>query len=284
MWSIKRFLKKSMKPTQSEVVETFKSSFESDNAIDMAIDVTDLAIDKFIDSDAINGVPVIGLLNASYKVYKNVQAYRLAKKVYLFLYHTNELKIEQKRQFVEDYIESNQEDGIDALLSVIDQLDNQNKVEILANLLKAKIEGKISIFEFNRLVSCLQRVPFSDINRLKDYMEDHYEPGVTEVLYAAGFLYLSHEDFENSTNEYKLNHNGVQLLKYGIGHEVEMPTDFKVKRLSFVTTEEVDDIIDEKIEGSKPRLEDETLIFPDGTKSGKNEDDGQFLYDLARGK
>lgn len=281
---IKRFSRKSKKPTHSEVVETFKSSFESDNAIDMAIDVTDLAIDKFIDSEAINGVPVVGLLNASYKIYKNVHAYRLAKKVYLFLYHTNALKLEQKRQFVEDYIESNKEDGIDALLSVIDQLDNQNKVVIMSNLLKAKIEEKITIFEFNRLVSCLQRVPFSDINKLKDYTEDYYEPGVAEVLYTAGFLYLSHEDFENCTNEYKLNHNGVLFLRFGIGYGVEMPTDFKVKRLSFVTTGEVDDIFDEKIEGSKPRLEDETLIFPDGTKSRKNEDDGQFLYDLARGK
>lgn len=265
-----RFLRKYKKLTHSEVVETFKSSFESDNAIDMAIDVTDLTIDKFIDSDAINGVPVIGLLNASYKVYKNVQAYRLAKKVYLFLYHTNMLKLEQKRQFVEDYIESNKEDGIDALLSVIDQLDNQNKVEIMANLLKAKIEEKITIFEFNRLVSCLQRVPFSDINKLKDYTEDYYEPDVAEVLYAAGFLYLSHEDFENGTNEYKLNHNGVLLLRFGIGHEVEMPTDFKVNRQPLATAEDIDDIFDEKIEGSKPRLEDETLILPDGTKSGKN--------------
>mgnify|MGYP007012515640 CR=1 FL=1 len=46
---------------------------------------------------------------------------------------------------------------------------------------------------------------------------DHnYEPGVTEVLYAAGVLYLSHEDFEEDTNKYKLNYNGAQLLKYGL--------------------------------------------------------------------
>ena len=280
MWSIRKLLGKNKASKHEEVVESFQNSFENDNAIDMAVDVVDLTIDKFVDSDAVNGVPVVGLLNASYKIYKNVQAYRLAKKIYLFLYHTNDIEAEKKRKFVEEYIESNQEDGIDALLTVIDQLDNQNKVAIMVRLLKAKIDNLINILEFNRIVACLQRIPFSDIPKLEDYLEDHYEPGVTEILNTAGVLYLSHEDFENNTNEYQLNYNGVLLLKYGLDKNVEIPKEFKIKRLSFVTEDEVDD----KIQASQPRFEDETLVFPDGTKSGKNEDDGQFLYDLARGK
>ncbi len=283
MRSFKRFWKKKQ-PKQEEVVESFQNSFENDNAIDMAVDVADLAIDKFVDSDAVNGVPVVGILNASYKIYKNVQTYRLAKKVYLFLYHTNEITVEKKRKFVEEYIESNQEDGIDALLTVIDQLDNQNKVAILARLLKAKIDGFITIHEFNRLVTCLQRIPFSDITKMKDYVEDYYEPGVTEILNTAGVLYLSCEDFDNNTNGYKLNYNGVLLLKYGLGYGVEIPSEYKIKRPSFVGAVDIDEIMDDKIKASQPRIEDKTLVFPDGTKFGKNEDDGQFLYDLARGK
>ena len=146
------------------------------------------------------------------------------------------------------------------------------------------MEEAITIQEFNRLVACLQRIPFSDIVRLRDYIDDYYEPGVTEILYAAGVLYLSHEDFEKGWNEYRLNHNGVLLLKYGLGDDIEIPKDYKIKRLTFVAAEELDEVVDKKIEKARPRLEDETLVFPDGTKSGKNEDDGQFLYDLARGK
>lgn len=146
------------------------------------------------------------------------------------------------------------------------------------------MNGEITIPEFNRAVVALERIPYTDIHNLKDYVEDHYEPGVTEILYAAGVLYLSHEDFENNTNEYKLNQNGVVLLKYGLEGDVEFPSDYKVKRLSFIKTEEIDDIMEGKIEDTRPRFEDGTLIFPDGTKSGKNEDDGQFLFDLSRGK
>lgn len=233
MFSIKRLFGRKKAPSQEDIVSSFQNSFECDNTVDMAVDVADVAVDKFIDSDAVNGVPVVALLNAVYKIYKNVQAYRLAKKVYLFLYHTNEIEVEKKRKFVEEYLESNQEDGIDALLTVIDQLDNQHKVGIMANLLKAKIDGQISIFEFNRLVSCLQRIPFSDISKLKNYVNDCFEPGETEVLYAAGVVYVSHEDSENRTNEYMLNLNGFQLLKYGLKEAVQIPTEYKIKRISF---------------------------------------------------
>lgn len=245
MWGIKLFSRK--KPNDSEVVESFQNSFESDNAIDMAIDVTDLTIDKFIDSDAVNGIPVVRLLNATYKVYKNVQAYRLAKKVYLFLYHTKDIGADKKREFISEYVESNNEEGIDALLSVIDLLDNQNKVKIMANLLNSKVEGSITIYEFNRLVTCLQRVPYSDIVKLKDYNKEYYEPGVAEVLYAAGILFISTEDFENSTNRYRLNYNGMLLLKYGLGADVEMPVEYKVNRPSFIPPEDIDVLFDPKL-------------------------------------
>lgn len=259
MWSIKRLFGRRKKVEHYEIVESFQNSFENDNTIDFVIDAADLAFDKFVDSDVVNGVPVVGMLNGVYKIYKNVQAYRLAKKVYLFLYHTKEIDAEKKRKFVEEYIESNQEDGIDALLSVIDQLDNQNKVGILTNLLKAKVDEVITIYEFNRLVACLQRIPYSDILKLKDYKDHHYEPGVTEVLYAAGVLYLSHEDFEEDTNKYKLNYNGAQLLKYGLEVDVVIPTDFKVKRKAVVKDSDIDEIKDNIIEEAKPKWEGDIL-------------------------
>ena len=259
MWSIKRLFGKRKKIERYEIVESFQNSFENDNTIDFVIDAADLAFDKFVDSDVVNGVPVVGMLNGVYKIYKNVQAYRLAKKVYLFLYHTKEIDAEKKSKFVEEYIESNQEDGIDALLSVIDQLDNQNKVGIMTNLLKAKVDEVITIYEFNRLVACLQRIPYSDILKLKDYKDHHYESGVTEVLYAAGVLYLSHEDFEEDTNKYKLNYNGAQLLKYGLEVDVVIPTDFKVKRKAVVKDSDIDEIKDNIIEEAKPKWEGDIL-------------------------
>ncbi len=259
MWSINRLFRRKKEVDRYEIVESFQNSFESDNTIDFVVDSADLAFDKFVDSDAVNGVPVVGMLNSVYKIYKNVQAYRLAKKIYRLLYHTREIKTEKKQKFVKEYIESNQEDGIDALLSVIDKLDNQHKVDIMAQLLKSKVEEDITINEFNRLVACLQRIPYSDVLKLKDYKDHYYEPGVTEVLYTAGVLYLSHEDFEENTNKYKLNYNGAQFLKYGLKEDVEIPADFKVKRKAVVIDSDIDEIKYNIIEEAKPKWESDIL-------------------------
>ena len=230
MCCFKSLFRKQKDPNPQDLVESFKISFEKENTIDLAVDVSDLVFDKLIDPEVLNSIPVVRLLYGIYKIYKDVHSYRLAKKIYRFLYDIREIGVDEKRKFIEDYIESNQEDGVDALLSVIDQLDNQNKVSIMASMLKAKIEDKNTIVEFNRLVACLQHIPYTDILRLKDYTEDHFEPGVTEILYAAGVLFLSDENFEECTSSYKLNYNGYLLLKYGLKEDVQLPKDYKVKK------------------------------------------------------
>ena len=101
--------------------------------------------------------------------------------------------------------------------------------------------------------------------------------GVTDILYTAGLLFLSHEDFENNTNEYKLNHNGNQLLKYGLKKDVQIPTEYKVKRLSVVTDDDIDEIMDEKIEEAKPKWEGKDGDVID-------EDFAQAERDRSRGK
>ena len=230
--------RKRKEPSQGEIVEAFQNSFESDNVVDMAIDVTDITIDKFIESDFINDIPVVNILNGAYKIYKNVQSYRLAKKVFLFLYHTNDIEVDKKKEFVKEFIESNQEEGVDVLLSVIDQLDNQNKVVIMTRLLKARIDNNISIQDFNRLVSCLQRIPYSDLNKMPDYLERHYEAGITEVLFAAGVLYDCFEDFDDGNDMYKLNRNGILLIKYGLYIDIPVPESYPIERPSVIVADE----------------------------------------------
>lgn len=64
-------------------------------------------------------------------------------------------------------------------------------------------------------------------------------------------------------------------IKRGFGTNVE---------LDHIEPELIQDMMQQEIKNNRPRLVDETLIFPDGAKSGKLEDDEAYLYDLARGK
>ena len=109
--------------------------------------------------------------------------------------------------------------------------------------------------------------------------------GDTELLFATGALELETIDTKGGSNKYKLSRLGEDLLRWGFNIHLELEHGNGTNvELDLGSDEAIDAIFDEKMKANRPYMKDETLYFPDGTKSGKNEDDGQFLYDFARGK
>lgn len=235
--------KTNTRDTAPNLVVEFNNTFESDDAASFVTDTADFAIGRLVDDETIASVPFVGKFYAVYKVTQDVKSYRLAQKVFRFVYQTKEIPRIERSKFIHEYAVSNCEDGAAALLSVIDRLDNQNKVDVIANLMKARVEEKISISEFNRLISCLDRIPFTDIQSLKEYVIDRYIPGETEILNTCGLLFTSVQDFDESRDLYRLNHNGVLLLKYGIGMDIDIPTSYVVQRPTFATEKDLENMV-----------------------------------------
>lgn len=131
----------------------------------------------------------------------------------------------------------------------------------------------------------LERIPYIDLKELPRYRVPFYdESGDTELLYSTGALILQTLD-ANGSNKYILSVLGEKLLLWGFGINLEMEREQGTNvALNYATNDDIDEIFNEKIKASRPQFRDGTLYFPDGTKSGEMEDDGQYLYDLARGK
>lgn len=206
-----------------EIVKSFDDTYNSEEAYEMVAQIGDVALDVIIDGGALDGVPVIGLLKGVYKTTKNFQFQRLIKKVHKFIFITQDITLEERNKFIQEYTEKNKEEGCEALLAVIDRLDNVNKVDILVNLMKAKIKGGINMADFIRLCAIIDRIPFSDFSELVKYVEDYYEEGSTDVLLSAGVLFNTIID-GNEGNKYRLNSLGKILLKYGLLRDVPVET------------------------------------------------------------
>lgn len=172
-----------------EIVKSFDVTYNNEEAYDTVAEIGDVALDVIIDGGMLDGVPVIGLLKRVYKTTKNFQFQRLLKKVHRFIFSSQDTSLEERIKFMQEYTDKNKEEGCEALLAVIDRLDNVNKVDILANLMKAKIKEHINISDFIRLCAIIDRIPFSDFNELVKYVEDYYEEGSTDVLLSAGVLF-----------------------------------------------------------------------------------------------
>ena len=142
-----------------------------------------------------------------------------AKKLLFFLQGTQEISIAEKVKFVVEFGEKNQDNGYAALLSIIDRLDNANKINIMVALMKARIYGHISIEDFIRTAFALERIPYPDISELEHYTEDYYKSGSSDILYSAGVVKTS--AIGDGPTKYRLNPIGCILMKYGLGQEVE---------------------------------------------------------------
>lgn len=122
-------------------------------------------------------------------------------------------------RFLKEVSEKAQDNSGNVITNLINRIDNVNKAEILANLVRAKTENRITIHDFFRLSSMLERIPYIDLNELKKYQNPYYdESGDTELLYATGALKLSILDSE-SENSYILSNLGALLLEEGMNYE-----------------------------------------------------------------
>lgn len=204
-----------------DIIESFKASFDAEPSKDLIYDVSDLAFDAFIDSTALNGIPIFGFLNSIRKIGDSIQDYRLARKLYNFVYYTSDISSAQRAEFMVEYQAINQENAYESLFAMIDRIDNVNKIAILSNLMRHKIWGRITIDEFIRLTIVLERIPYPDLFRIANYTVDYYESGVADMLYAAGILYQSVID-ANSTSKYRLNSVGEQFLKFGLCEDIQL--------------------------------------------------------------
>ena len=75
----------------NDLIQSFEYSFKAEPVNELLNDISDTAFDALIDSDAINGIPVLGFLNSVRKINNSIQDYMLAKKMYKFLYNTSNL-------------------------------------------------------------------------------------------------------------------------------------------------------------------------------------------------
>jgi len=184
----------------------------------------------------------------------------LFRKMFVFLYDLKETTPEEREKFANEIEKSANDSAGNVVCDMIERLDNINKADILANFVRARINGEIDIAQFFRLSAAIERIPYPDFNFLKRFEEEDYiEGGVTETLYASGALILATIDADGNT--YTLSALGQKILKYGLLYD-DVRVDAKnATSIPTIGMEDIDKIID-----------------------SKNDDKAMFDLDVNRGK
>ena len=209
----------------NDIVNDFELSVRrSPDAEDIFGNTTDDVIKVTIDNGVVQRIPILGHFVEGTKLIEDFRNQRFIKKIYRFLYQTYKFDRERIEIFFEEYSQASCENGYELMLSVLERIDNINKVDVMTSFLRAKLDGYLSIDNYIRLTSSLQIVPYVDLKRLPDYLKSIGTRHDTYMLLAAGLLYNSEIGADGVGKEdgshYQLNDNGLLFVKYGLGVDV----------------------------------------------------------------
>ena len=87
----------------------------------------------------------------------------LSDEPYVYLFQTQKFSREEKEKLLREYASEGHDNGAEMLLDLIRRLDNGNKITILCNLINYRVNEDISMTDFMRLTSSLERVPITDL-------------------------------------------------------------------------------------------------------------------------
>lgn len=134
---------KSQKSVEDEMGLTIKNS----DLTKINGEIVELGLDYFLEEGILRDIPVVGAINGVYNLSKNIRTAYFIKKIVRFLFQLNDTTIYERTEFINS-IES--KEGYtkvgEALILIIERMDDFQKADILGKLLKASIQGK---FDYN---------------------------------------------------------------------------------------------------------------------------------------
>ena len=168
-------------------------------------------------------IPFVGgLIAAAPELYQGYREMEFFRKLCAVILEIKDINEQERHRFTKEVEEKAKDYSGNVLMNMIDRLDNINKGTVLANLIHARTDDKISIDDFFRLVSILERIPYTDLDKLIAFNEPYYDnSGVTELLNATGAIDVCVIDSEtDSPNLYELTSLGRMLVQYGLKIDV----------------------------------------------------------------
>ena len=154
-------------------------------------------------------------------IIENYKVSEFFRKFTAFAMEMTDVTAEERVKFAEEIQQKADDFAGNVLMGMVDRLDYIKKEQVLASLIKARIHQFITVEDFFRLSSMLERIPYVDLEHLEKYQEGYYdESGDSELLYSTGALQMASID-KDKGNKYVLSLLGEKLMMFGLQKPVK---------------------------------------------------------------
>ena len=171
---------------------SLEASVVSENLVESFGSVSEALMDSKIPDGVLQNIPFFDVLYKFGKAFLSIRDHFFAKKVLKFLFEIKEITTEERIIFLKDIETKTGQKAGEVLLMLIERLDNMEKVKIISNLFKAKVNNSITIGNFLRLSSIVDKAYIYDLKKLNSFVSTtgYYIEDVSESLYGLGLLYI----------------------------------------------------------------------------------------------
>ena len=159
---------KNVQITKKEIINSLNESIISNNLHNITKDLIEVSLDTLLKGTA-KEIPIINILYSFVKIGIAIRDRALLNKILTFLFNIKDIPKDRREKFIQKFDNSNKyRQKISELhLIYLDKYDYTEKAEILAKLVRAKIDEKISANVFLRPTSILDRLFLPDLEELK---------------------------------------------------------------------------------------------------------------------
>jgi hypothetical protein len=155
---------------QTEINDSIISTIGDNGAKDILSEMGEITIDKIINNDAIDQIPIISILRSTYKIANSVSDYFFIQKLLKFLNSIGQISDAEKETLknkIHDDPKYRDKVGIH-LLEIINKIDDTDKPTIIAKLFRAFLDGKIDLQRFFKYSQIVNRSFLPDLEKLKE--------------------------------------------------------------------------------------------------------------------
>ena len=133
-------------------------------------DIAEITLDTMIRDELISAIPIFGTIVKLYNGIVAVHDQIFLRKVHGFLFEMKDIHQEKRTEFIEELtIDSgSREKAGQALVLILDQLNDLEKPALVGTVYRARLEGTISLEEMKRFTSIIDRCFLSDILSLRN--------------------------------------------------------------------------------------------------------------------
>ncbi|RQO73967.1 hypothetical protein DBR43_00740 [Pedobacter sp. KBW06] len=148
----------------NSVINAMKMAIGSQEIIDLVKEYAEMGLDEFMEDDILKNIPLLNTIGAFYKFGNTLRERKIKLNVLRFLQQLEHIDLEERQAFLEKLNNEDQSGRIfEQLMLLLEKLDETVKAEMLGNLFRIYIVGKLSRHTFFRCCAIVERAYIADL-------------------------------------------------------------------------------------------------------------------------